>query len=338
MLKLLGKIYGGVATARNLLYDRGVFKTYSLGARTISVGNITTGGTGKTPLVAYVAEILADSGEKVCILTRGYGRKNPASQVLVSDWENVLADATSGGDEPVELARKLVGKAIVIADSNRVAAARWAKDRFGITAFVLDDGFQHRRARRDLDIVCVDATSPSREMLPLGSLREPLSNLGRADVIVFTRSDLVDGIAALVSEAATLNPAAKIFTSRMDNLTPTPLSTFLDRHRSEPNFDPQATSFAFCGLGNPNAFFNALRSAKYRLEATRAFRDHHFYSQEDVDDLQTEAVERRAQALITTPKDAVKLESLKLTFPCYVIESDVIFDDAEGFRGLVTSS
>ncbi|MEO6334097.1 MAG: tetraacyldisaccharide 4'-kinase [Pyrinomonadaceae bacterium] len=338
MLKLLGKIYGGVADARNLLYDRGIFKTHSLGARTISIGNLTAGGTGKTPLVAYVAEILADRGEKVCILTRGYGRKNPASRVLVSDWENVLADAPSGGDEPVELARKLVGKAIVIADSDRVAAAKWTKDRFGITAFVLDDGFQHRRAHRDLDIVCVDATKPSEWMLPFGSLREPLPNLRRADVIVFTRSDLVDRVATLVSQAATLNPTAKIFTSRMATLTATPLSTFLKSNRSEPNLNPRVTCFAFCGLGNPNAFFDALRSAKYRLEATRAFRDHHFYTKEDLYELQAEAVERRVEALITTPKDAVKLEGLKLEFPCYVIESEVTFDDVEGFRELVTSS
>src|SRR5688572_13091897 len=179
MLKLLGKIYGSIADLRNRLYDRDLFKSHSLGARTISIGNITTGGTGKTPLVGYVAEILADAGEKVCILTRGYGRTG-SGRVLVSDGTEVLADAATGGDEPVELARRLSGKAIVISDADRVSAATWAKEEYGVTAFVLDDGFQHRRVKRDLDIVCLDATDPDGGglVLPAGKLREFFVNLG----------------------------------------------------------------------------------------------------------------------------------------------------------------
>jgi tetraacyldisaccharide 4'-kinase len=193
LLSPVGWLYGRIADIRNMLYEKGVLKSHMLGAKTISIGNITTGGTGKTPLVIYVAEILADAGEKVCILTRGYGRSNPRDRVLVSDGTNVLVDARTGGDEPVELARKLMGKAIIVADVDRVAAAAWAKEKFGITAFVLDDGFQHRRAKRDLDIVCVDATNPwgGSRMLPAGSLREPLKNLARSDAIVVTRSDIV---------------------------------------------------------------------------------------------------------------------------------------------------
>src|SRR5688572_6868163 len=109
MLRAAGWLYGKIADIRNSLYDRGVFRSHYLGARTISIGNITTGGTGETPLVAYVAEILAENGEKVCILTRGYGRES-SGRVLVSDGESVLVDAREGGDEPVELARKLIGK------------------------------------------------------------------------------------------------------------------------------------------------------------------------------------------------------------------------------------
>src|SRR5690349_9029807 len=114
MLRAIGKLYGWAADFRNHLYDRGTFRSYSLGARTISIGNVTLGGTGKTPLVAHVAEILAGNGEKVCILTRGYGRSNPEDRLLVSDETEVLADAFGAGDEPVELAKKLLGKAIVV--------------------------------------------------------------------------------------------------------------------------------------------------------------------------------------------------------------------------------
>ena len=114
MLKSLGWLYGRIVDLRNFFYTKGFFKSFPLGARTISIGNITTGGTGKTPLVAYVAEILAASGEKVCILTRGYGRERPRWHVVVSDGKRVLVDHKTGGDEPVELAQKLLGKASVV--------------------------------------------------------------------------------------------------------------------------------------------------------------------------------------------------------------------------------
>ena len=120
MLSLIGHIYGKVADLRNRLYDRAILESYDLGARTISIGNITTGGTGKTPLVAYVAGLLADGGEKVCILTRGYGRKDPSKRVLVSDGNEIFATPEESGDEPFELAKKLPGKAIIIADADRV--------------------------------------------------------------------------------------------------------------------------------------------------------------------------------------------------------------------------
>jgi tetraacyldisaccharide 4'-kinase len=130
MLAPLGWIYGRVMQARNALYDRGILKSYDLGARTISVGNITTGGTGKTPLVALIANILAEHGEKVCILTRGYGRKDENKRVVVCSRDTMVADAELAGDEPVELAQQLLGRAIIIADADRVAAANWAKDNF----------------------------------------------------------------------------------------------------------------------------------------------------------------------------------------------------------------
>ena len=167
MLRLLSPIYGKIADLRNSLYDRGIFKSHDLGAHTISIGNITTGGTGKTPLVAYVAEMLANRGERVCVLTRGYGRES-SGRVLVSDGTAPMVDSRTGGDEPVELATRLAGKAMIVADADRVAAAAWSIEKFGVTRFVLDDAFQHRRAKRDIDIVCIDATDPcgSGRVLP----------------------------------------------------------------------------------------------------------------------------------------------------------------------------
>src|SRR3569832_2355237 len=156
MLTVLAWIYGRGLALRNYLYDKGVFEVHDLGARVICVGNITVGGTGKTPLVEYIGHRLAEQGEKVCVLTRGYGREDEGKRVLVSDGESVLVDAAIGGDEQVDLAHELLGHGVVVAGADRVGAAEWARRKFGVTAFVQDDGFQHRKVKRDLDIVCVD--------------------------------------------------------------------------------------------------------------------------------------------------------------------------------------
>ena len=226
-----------------------MFESFDLGCRTISIGNITTGGTGKTPLVAYVARVLAKRGERVCILTRGYGRENPKQRVLVSDGNEIFASVREAGDEPFELAKKLRGEAIIIGDADRVAAAEWAKRKFGVTMFILDDGFQHRRAKRDLDIVCIDATNPfgGGKMLPAGRLREPLGNLKRADVIVITRANLVDDLTDLKCEISQLAPAKPIFNAenRITNIT---LLDDFHRHKQAPRkIEIMERVAAFCG-------------------------------------------------------------------------------------------
>jgi tetraacyldisaccharide 4'-kinase len=339
----LGWLYGLGATARNACYDRGRFRVNDIGSKTVSVGNITAGGTGKKPLVAMVAGILAAHGEKVCILTRGYGRTNAATRVLVSDGERVLADARTGGDEPVELARELLGKAIVVADRDRVASAEWARERFGITSFVLDDGFQHRRAKRDLDIVCIDATDPfgGGEVLPAGTLREPLRNLARADAVVVTRSDLVssvDGIAAMVRRA---NSHAHVFTAANKVSHITDLVDFLGGKRTpyaRETSQPIKNGFLFCGLGNPESLRTQLKGENFDLSGFRDFPDHHVYSQNDIEALETEAKKIGASSLLTTGKDAVKLSGLELKMPCYVIGSTLQIDDLAAFTELVIYS
>lgn len=337
MLSLLGWIYGEVADIRNHLYERGVFETHDLGARTISVGNITAGGTGKTPLVAYIAEILARRGEKVCILTRGYGRKDPVKRVLVSDESQILTDPLNAGDEPLELAQKLLGKAIVLADADRVAAADWAKRKFGITAFVLDDGFQHRKAKRDVDIVCIDATDPfgGGKMLPAGRLREPLNNLKRADIIVITRANLVTDISNLRSEIFDLNRDAVILTASTLISRFVPLEEFHSKTQSSQREFGQQNVFAFCGLGNPENFFEQLRRKNVSIVGTRAFPDHHEYDQNDVVTIEEQARQSGSGILLTTAKDAVKLSDLKFEVPCYVVEIEMQFDDTDVFEFLL---
>lgn len=336
LLTPFGIAYGWIMDVRNRLYDRGVLSSHSLGARTVSIGNLTTGGTGKTPLVALTAAILAESGENVCVLTRGYGRTTESDRVLVSDGQSVLADAATGGDEPVELARKLVEKAVVIADADRVGAAKWAKERFGITAFVLDDGFQHRRAERDLDIVCIDATDPygSGRVLPAGQLRESRTGLARADIVVITRADLVESADALKADITSLCPAATIFRASTRISRVTALSESLPIHQTDQQV-PDSPSLAFSGLGNPASFRHQLESANFQVAAFSRFADHHRYSQNDLDELCEQARAVSAGSLLTTAKDAVKLKGLQTAIPVFVIEIEVVLDDAEEFRRLV---
>lgn len=332
-----GKLYGCIMDLRNLLYDRGTLRCYDLGARTISVGNLTTGGTGKTPLVALITKRLISEGETVCILTRGYGRKDPNTRVLVSDGTNVLADAETGGDEPVELAHKLDGKAIIVADANRVAAANWAREKFDITSFILDDGFQHRRARRNLDIVCIDATNPcgNGRILPAGSLRESFKSLDRADAIVITRTEQVESTAELEKRLRARNQNAAIFKAATRI---TGLQLITDFPGGSPVKDSAEDMLAFTGIGNPDNFFKSLAAAGSKIVATESFPDHHRYTQSDVVRLENRAKEVNASAIVTTAKDAVKLADLQFRLPCYVAIAETIIDDAESFGDLLRNS
>jgi tetraacyldisaccharide 4'-kinase len=327
-------IYGGFIRAGNALYRRGIFKSHLVGAPVISVGNLTTGGTGKTPLVEYIAGELATMGRTVCVLTRGY-RRESSGRVLVSDGVEVLADVNQAGDEAFLLAEKLKGKAAVVCNADRVAGAQWAIEKLTSDAFVLDDGFQHQRIARDLDILAIDATSPwgNGRVLPAGILREPRSALSRADCVLITRADDSHQVARLRKEIEILQPGMLVFVSRMllRGLRP------LDESQSTPNVK-HGQAAAFCAIGNPDSFFNLLRRNDYELNYTRSFRDHHKYTQGDVDDLTRDAQARGAQVLITTVKDAVKLRPLRFAIPCYVAEIAIELDAPDQFRELLSQA
>ena len=360
-------LYGKIIDSRNALYEKEIFKSFHLGAKTVSIGNITVGGTGKTPLVAFVAQDLAKSGEKVCILTRGYGRENPKKRVLVSDGETILATVKQAGDEPFELARKLLGAAIVIADANRVAAAKWARKKFGVTVFVLDDAFQHRKAKRDLDIVILDATNPfgNFKILPSGILRESLNNLKRADLIVISRANLVENTEETKRKIKKYNSDCPIFESENRISELIELKEFnaktqmredeVKKNNSCANVNeyelPKRTekseirnsevkdkkALAFCALGNPNNFFEMLRRDNFNLISTEVFPDHNFYSRKDVKNLEKAAISSGAEILLTTGKDGVKLKNLQFDVPCFVVETELFFDDEENFLEIIRS-
>lgn len=334
----LGSLYGAAMRTRLALYRAGLLTTHKVDAPVISVGNLTVGGTGKTPFVEWLARALSREGRRVCILTRGYGRAEARRRVIVSDGEEILADAREGGDEPRMLAEMLIDASVaIVSDADRVAASRWALENLGSDAFILDDGFQHLRIARDLDIVMLDAANPfgGGHLLPRGRLREPLTQLTRAGLIVITRADLATDLDELRAEARRLSKGrAVVLTSRLRTLRLRPLDTSTSRDALEPNL--QTTTFAaFCAVGNPQTFFTHLRRDGYVAGYTRAFADHYSYTQADADALSRDAAARGAQALLTTAKDAVKLGSLSFGLPCYVVDVGLLFDDEERLLDIV---
>lgn len=331
----LGGLYGAAMKARRVLYQTGRFRVHRLGAPVISVGNLTTGGTGKTPLVEWIANELAQKGRRVCILTRGYGRRKSGTRVVVSNGNEILVDADRAGDEPLLLAERLKGRAAVICDADRVSAGHWAVENFMSDVFVLDDGFQHLSVARNLNLLTIDATNPwgNRRLLPAGILREPPAELARADCIVITRADDPDQTGELLREISKLSSGCPVFRSRM---TLRRLREVACRESSAATDEIQASSVAaFCAIGNPESFFSLVRRGGYDLRHTRAFRDHHRYAQADIDRVARESITCGAQILLTTAKDEVKLRSLEFALPCYAVDIAIEIENQEKLIALM---
>ncbi|PYS68988.1 MAG: tetraacyldisaccharide 4'-kinase, partial [Acidobacteria bacterium] len=222
----------------------------------------------------------------------------------------------------------------VISDPNRIGAAQGAIKHLRTDCFLLDDGFQHRRLARDLDIVTIDATNPfgGERMLPSGRLREPLESLKRADCIVLTRCDQVDDVESIKTELQRFSGDRPVFQSQMHTASVVPLNS---------NSDPpttQAPIAAFCGIGNPQSFFNHLERSGYRSVLQKSFEDHHVYTQNDIDRLQKSATEAGAQGLLTTAKDAVKLRELSFAIACYSIEIEMKIENEDELCRLIHSA
>jgi tetraacyldisaccharide 4'-kinase len=293
----LSTIYGGVVSVRNGLYERGVLRARGLRGGVISVGNLSTGGSGKTPFVILLGELLKARGVPFDVLSRGYGRKTRG--VLLVDPSG---SAMEFGDEPLLIARRL--QAPVIVGEDRYQAGSFAESEFGPQIHLLDDGFQHRALARDFDIVLVTPHDAEDRLLPAGRLREPVSVLRRADAIVFTAA----------APPGLFHQFGK---------------PIWRAHRTIVPQNVPSQPVVFCGIARPQNFALQLRLSGIQPLAEAFFRDHHRYTSGNIQDLLQLKHRSGAEGFVTTEKDAINLgEKLFQLQPVSVVPLHMHLDDA----------
>ena len=316
LLQPLGLLYGTVMRLRTAFYDHGLLRSRRLPGAVISVGNLTVGGTGKTPMVLWIAERLVEEGHRPAILTRGYRGLGQGD-----------ASGGAASDEVALLRQRLEGRAQFGVGKDRYKnGLALAKD--GAEWFILDDGFQHLELQRDANIVLLDATDPfgGGGVLPAGRLREPRSGLARADIVIITRTHRAPALETIVRRFT----KAPIFYGQT---RPDEVLRVLSSTEALPEGEqPQYKFFAFCGIGNPVAFFADLKSWDFSVVGQRSFPDHHRYSSAEIQELQATAAAAGANALICTEKDVFNLPtSVRAALPIYACRIRLALNDENAF-------
>lgn len=335
-LQCLSFVFSGIVQLRWWLYRKRILHDQPLGCLVVIVGNLTVGGTGKTPVVEKFAGALRDRGRRVAILSRGYRSKSPpfwkrwitsithATEPpprVVSDGKNVLLDSEIAGDEPYMLAKNLPG-VFVIVDKNRVKAGRYAIKKFGCDTLVLDDGFQYLPLKGSLNLLLVDKTNPfgNTQLLPRGILREPVKHLKRASYVFLTKSDGKRDLdlEELIHEH---NPDADIiecahrpkFLRRIGSDEQQPLDFLKDKRVG-----------AFSGIAVPESFEKFIRDLGGKIAFSRRFLDHYRFTSEDFVSIFSEGIEKKVDFLVTTEKDAVRLpDGLPCPVPIYYLRLEI---------------
>lgn len=344
VLKGFSLLFAAVVSFRYLLYRAGMLRRHPLGIQVISIGNVTAGGTGKTPVTEIFARTLAAEGRRVAILSRGYRRKEAPwwqrmfTQVIdpplvVSDGKRVLLDSATGGDEPYMLASNLPGVAVVV-DRDRVKAGRYAIKRLGCDTIILDDGFQYQKLKHSVEVVLVDATNPfgNGNMLPRGVLREPARHLKRADIIFLTKCR--GDTSAVREEIRRYNQTAEIVECTH---APKVLKDVWSREEFPLDWLSGKTLCTLSGIASPKGFENSLRSLGARVVWCERYADHHRYDSSEVLYALNRTADMGADALVTTEKDAVRFPRLE-TAPvkCLYLRIAIeILRGGESFREII---
>jgi tetraacyldisaccharide 4'-kinase len=334
---LPAKAYELAVRLRVAAYETDYLKSKKLDAAVISIGNISLGGTGKTPFTAFIARYLKEEDHRVAVLTRGYGRESTGRRVLNVEGSPDFSSASfiEFGDEPLMLAESLPGIPIIV-DERRYEAGRWAESALGTEVFVLDDAYQHLALHRDLNILLLDATDPfgGFEMAPFGRLREPLYGLKRADAIIITRADKPfdqGQTGAIIKYFCNQGVPVMHFSSSITRLRHLETGQVYDvSHFRGWNVA------VMCAIGNPQAFVDDVLRAGINIVNESLFRDHHAFGQKDVDDVSAAARSAGADAIVTTEKDAVRLRGLAHgEIPLYAAVLELQSDDEVRLKSLL---
>lgn len=337
ILRALSFIYLAIVQARLYLYRNRVLKEHQLGCLVISIGNLTVGGTGKTPVVEKFARALKRGGRRVAILSRGYksidkrrkkswferliDKNTPDPPRVVSDGKNVLLDSATAGDEPYMLASNLRGVAVVV-DKDRVKAGLHAIKELDVDTLLLDDGLQYLHLKHRLDIVLVDRQAPfgNEQLLPRGTLREPPRNIRRASYILITKCN-GESNDALIQRIRRFNRTAEIIECAH---RPLYLQHVYKDERLPLDYLQDLYIASLCGIAAPESFESGLRSLGAKIELSRHFADHHRYSEKELQTFLQRCVKRDVHAIITTEKDAVRLPKIDpLPVPIYYLRVEI---------------
>ncbi|HUR35942.1 MAG TPA: tetraacyldisaccharide 4'-kinase [Vicinamibacterales bacterium] len=326
-MEALSAVYGTAATWRRRWYARSPARTRHLSRPVISIGNLRVGGTGKTPAVACIARLLLERGERPAILSRGYRREKAAGGVtVVSTGSRVLADFAHAGDEPLLLARTLPGVPVLVCAS-RYAAGLRAEEEFAATVHLLDDGFQHVALARDVDLLLADARDLDDRVVPAGRLREPIANASVADAVLVP-GDSAD-TARMVARRLGVGSAFR---------TMKRLGTPFMLRRADRPLGAATPVFAVAGIERPERFFDDARGSGLNVAGTMAFRDHHAFRPADVARIVAAARAVRAEVIVTTEKDAIRLEPHDLSaMPFVVVPLLTRIEPADAFADWLTA-
>lgn len=295
--------YWCVVKIRNFLYQKNILKSYRPLLYTISVGNLTTGGTGKTPITAEIANYFVKRGDFPAVLSRGYGGTLNNKEVnVISDGKNINYKSVESGDEPYWLA-KHCPKSAVLTCSSRIKSAKFAKNNLHCTKLILDDGFQHLKIQRDLNILVVDCEKQFSNgfVLPLGALRDPMSEIKRADRIIVVNKSFNDKKAKVFARYMHKKYAIPTFVCSM---VPDKIYNIKTKEELQENLPV----IAFSAIAQPEQFYKYLR--RYDVMGTKDYPDHHIYDEKDIKELEYLKEKYNAKYLITTEKDAVKIKDL----------------------------
>jgi tetraacyldisaccharide 4'-kinase len=304
-LYLLSLPYGWAVRARSLLYSLELLKTKTIPCPVISVGNLTVGGTGKTPLVMTLAKVLMGRGIPVAILSRGYKRTRTPEPV-VSDGKSLFLSPEESGDEPFLMAQVCKGVPVLVG-KDRFANGRIALQQFGTKGLLLDDGYQHLPLHRDLDILLIDSHIGfgDKNLLPRGILREPLSHLRRAHLFLLTKVDDLETARPLEKQIRKIHPQAQVFHSDYQ-----PVSLVGPHGEEELDLPKGKKVLALSGIANPDSFSSLLRKCGMEIVSEVIFPDHHLYHPKDLSSIKEKS--KGVDWIVTTEKDMLKLRRLSI--------------------------